>query len=238
MMTATLYRARYLLPIGAPPLEDGAILVAGGSILAIGRHADLAAAYPRVASSDFGDAVLLPPLVNAHTHLELTDFPQWAATAGEGAEPAEFVDWVLRLVRVRRTVTAGELQAALASGLTQCLRAGTGAIGDILTTLPAVAAYAATPLRGRIYAEVLGVAAERVSARLADIRTRLAASPGPALEWGLSPHAPYTLNAATLALLLELAHSHGLALATHWAETSAEHDFLAPRRGPGQPRTP
>ena len=70
-----IFRARYLLPIGAPPLEDGALLVEGGRIAAVGSWRELAAAHPRAAAVVFEDAVILPPLVNAHTHLELSAFP-------------------------------------------------------------------------------------------------------------------------------------------------------------------
>jgi cytosine/adenosine deaminase-related metal-dependent hydrolase len=231
MKTAQLYRARYLLPIGAPLLEDGALLVEAGRIRAVGSYHDLAAAHPRAATSDFGHAVILPPLVNAHTHLELTGFPGWAAAAG--VVPAgDFVDWVLELVQVRRTVTTAESRAALAAGLEQSLRAGTGAVGDILTTLPAADAYADTPLRGRVFAEVLGVDAERVAARLAEIATRVGVSPTPELAWGLSPHAPYTLSAMTFAQVLAMAHRWQLPLAMHWAETTAEREFLEKGAGP------
>jgi cytosine/adenosine deaminase-related metal-dependent hydrolase len=226
-----IFSARYLLPIGAPAVESGALLVEDGRIRAVGPHAVLAAAHPRAAFVDFGAAVILPPLVNAHTHLELTGFPDWAAAAG--AAPAEdFVDWVLELVRVRRTVNTAAVRAALAAGLQQSLRAGTGAVGDILTTLPAADAYAGTPLRGRIFAEVLGVDAERVAARLAEVAARLGTPPAPQLAWGLSPHSPYTLNAATLDQVLAVARSRHLPLAMHWAETAEEREFLEEGAGP------
>ena len=232
MRTSQLYRARHLLPIGAPPLEDGALLVEAGCIRAVGSHRELAAAHPRAAAIDFGEAVLLPPLVNAHTHLELTGAAQWAAAAGDAAVPGDFVDWVLQLVRLRRTVTTAEFRAALTQGLEQSLRAGTGAIGDILTTLAAADAYAATPLRGRVFAEVLGVDPERVTARLAEISARLGTPPAPALAWGLSPHAPYTLSATTLAETLACARRRHLPLAMHWAESAAERELLEQGAGP------
>ncbi|NJC86986.1 MAG: amidohydrolase family protein [Desulfuromonas sp.] len=227
-----IFTARYLLPVGAPLVEDGALLVADGRILAAGTRRELAAAHPGAAAIDFGEAVILPPLVNAHTHLELTDFPQWAAATGEGGEPADFVDWILRLVRVRRTVGDTAVQASLANGLRQSLLAGTGIVGDILTTLDAVPAYATTPLRGTVFAEALGIDVARVAERLGDITARLGTPPGPALTWGLSPHAPYTLSAATLARLLALATSRKLPLAMHWAETAEETAFLAHGGGP------
>ena len=227
-----IFKARHLLPIGASPVADGALLVDGSRIVSVGGQRELTAAHPGVAVVDFGEAVILPPLVNAHTHLELTDFPQWAEAAGEIAEPGDFVDWIQRLVRVRRTVGDLEVAASLHKGLWDSLAAGTGVIGDILTTLAARPAYAGTSLSGRIFAEVLGVDAERVATRLTEIAGRLATPPSPALQWGLSPHAPYTLSAATLAQASAFAVQRGLPLATHWAETAAEIDFLNSARGP------
>jgi len=227
-----IFSARYLLPIGAPLVEDGALLVENGRILAAGAHRELAAAHPGVAAVDFGEAVILPPLVNAHTHLELTDFPQWAQAAGESAEPADFVDWILRLVRVRRTVGDAAVRASIFEGLWNSLAAGTGAVGDVLTTLAAVDAYGGMPLSGRVFAEVLGVEKEPVAARLANIAALLGTPPGPALTWGLSPHAPYTLNAETMAQALAFAGERQLPLAIHWAETAAEIEFLTKGAGP------
>lgn len=226
-----IFRARYLLPVGAPLIEDGALLVEHGRILAVGAHRDLAVTHPGVAAVDFGETVILPAMVNAHTHLELTDFPQWADATGEGGEPADFVDWILRLVRVRRTVGDEAVRASLGHGLRQSLAAGTGAVGDILTTLSATDLYSTSPLSGRVFAEVLGVDAGQVAARLEQIAERLATPPAPALAWGLSPHAPYTLSRETLAKACAFATAHTLPLAMHWAETAEEMTFLAAGTG-------
>jgi cytosine/adenosine deaminase-related metal-dependent hydrolase len=233
MAAAVLYRSRFLLPIGAPPLEDGALLVAAGRMLAVGPYAELAAAHPRAAVVDFGEAVILPPLVNAHTHLELTGYPVWAAAA-DAAEPTpgDFVDWILQLVRVRRNVPVAAVRAALATGLQESLAAGTGAVGDILTILAAADAYAASPLRGRVFCEVLGVDAAPVALRLAEIGALLDAPPGRWLSWGISPHAPYTLNRETFSQVHGFADRHRLPLACHWAETGAEVEFLTRLAGP------
>lgn len=227
-----LFAARYLLPVGAPLIEGGALLVEGGRILAVGPRHALIAAQPGAEVIDFGEATILPPLVNAHTHLELTDFPQWAELAGEGDEPADFVDWVLRLVRVRRTVNDEAARDSLARGLQQSLAAGTGAVGDILTTLAAAGGYAGTPLCGRVFAEVLGVDPVPVAARLAAIAARLKHPPGPVLAWGLSPHAPYTLSRETLSLAIAFADEQALPLAIHRAETAEEVRFLTEGQGP------
>lgn len=232
MASPILYRARFLLPITVPPVEDGALVIANGRICAVDTHSKLTAAYPDAAVVDFGDAVLLPPMVNAHTHLELSHFADWAAAAGEPDilqapdAPLEFVDWILWLVRVRRSIGEDELQTSLGEGLRKSLCAGTGAVGDIFTTLSAASVYRGSPLRGRIFAEVLGQDPTVVGDRLAAIEGIVQHPPGSSLDWGLSPHAPYTLSSTTTDQVFTFAGRKSLQCTIHLAESMAETHFM------------
>jgi hypothetical protein len=166
MSRQTLYKARYVLPISSSLLEDGAVLVESGLIRDVGHYRDIADAHPEAVLVDFGESVLLPPMVNAHAHHELTAFSDWAAAAGEPHAPQTFVDWILWLVRIRMEVGEDQLKASLAAGLKASLLAGTGAIGDIFTTLNAVEAYLESPLYGQVFAEVLGHDLDLIEERL------------------------------------------------------------------------
>jgi cytosine/adenosine deaminase-related metal-dependent hydrolase len=221
-----LYRARFLLPISAPPLENGALLVDGGHIIAVDTFNNLTAAHPGAAVVDFGDKALLPPMVNAHTHLELSSFAEWAAKTAEPVAPQDFVDWILWLVRVRRSISAEQLHASLAAGLRASLLAGTGAVGDIFTGLGSVSAYQRSPLRGRVFAEVLGHEPKVIAERIAVIARFTEHHPGPSLDWGLSPHAPYTLSSAAADLVFAFADRQTLQCAIHLAESADETAFL------------
>jgi cytosine/adenosine deaminase-related metal-dependent hydrolase len=65
-------RAGRVLPVTAPPIEDGAVLVdAHGRIAAVGPHARVPTPSG-VTAFEFPDAVITPGFVNCHTHLELT----------------------------------------------------------------------------------------------------------------------------------------------------------------------
>lgn len=227
-----LYTARFLLPIDRPPIEDGALLVENGLIRAVGSRQQLAAAHPGAAVVDFGDAVVLPPMANAHTHLELTAYPEWAGPLGGAAAPGSFVDWILQLVRVRRSVSPGQVKISLAAGLDACLAAGTGVVGDILTSLDAANAYAASPLRGTVFCEVLGLDRKMIAQRLDSINVMIASDCSKGLAWGVSPHAPYTLDEATARQVSRFAKSRALPLAMHIAETLDEVDFLQDGGGP------
>ncbi|MGH7607747.1 MAG: hypothetical protein ACREME_10430, partial [Gemmatimonadales bacterium] len=103
-------RAGRVHPVTAPPLEDGAVLVdAAGRISAVGPHA--AVPMPRGAEQmEFRDALLVPGLVNCHTHLELTHH-----AGGRHHEP-DFVAWIRRVRTLRDALSAEALDAAAADG--------------------------------------------------------------------------------------------------------------------------
>jgi cytosine/adenosine deaminase-related metal-dependent hydrolase len=226
MSRQTLYRACYVLPIISSLVEDGAVLVESGLIRKVGHYRDLADAYPEATLVDFGASVLLPPMVNAHAHLELTAFPDWAAAAGEPDPPQTFVDWILWLVRIRRDISEEQLKASIAAGLKASLLFGTGAVGDIFTILPAVEAYLGSPLYGQVFAEVLGHDLGVIEKRLSSIKSLTVKPPAKKLNWGLSPHATYTLSASATDLVFAFAKELTLRCTIHLAESEAESDFL------------
>lgn len=226
MERQTIYRALFLLPITSAPIEDGGVLVEDGFIRAVGAYHDLTAAHPGATVVDFGESILLPPMVNAHTHLELSSFDSWAKNANEPVAPIDFVDWILWLVRVRRGITEEQFCESLLDGLQTSLCAGTGAVGDIFTTLSCVAAYQSSPLRGRVFTEVLGHNPALVAERLATIASLVQNPPAQSLDWGLSPHAPYTLSTQVTDQLFAYAERLSLQCSMHLAESTDETRFL------------
>lgn len=227
-----LYLARYVYPVSSPPIEDGALLVRGGRIAEVGRRTDLTAAWPQAAAIDFGDSILLPPLVNAHTHLELTHFPRWAEEMGEAGAPAAFIDWILRVIRVKRSVGSERYRPSLEEGIRLCLKAGTGAAGDILSFFPARSAYARTPLRGRLFLETLGRDPARNREILRGIGRILDEGGAGGMELGISPHSPYTLSSEYMEEIFDFARRRKVAVSTHFAESCEEVDFLRDSEGP------
>lgn len=223
-----LFRARYLIPIAAEPIEDGALLVEGGRIAVVGRFSALRHVDAEII--DYGDAVILPAMVNAHCHLELSDFPQWAIKCDETIAPADFVGWIRRLIRVRRQVGVEPVPASVATGVQQLLASGTGAVGDILTTPGALASLLSSPLLGRIFFETIGLEVERF-APLLDAAMASARQLHPPLCAGLSPHSTYTISVHHLERVVTIARNAGLPLAIHCAESPEESTFL--REGSG-----
>jgi cytosine/adenosine deaminase-related metal-dependent hydrolase len=223
----TLYTARWVLPVVAPPLLDGAVLVHGERIAAVGPAAALEPPEGcRVV--DLGDAALLPGLVNVHAHPELAMF--------RGAlEDLDFGDWILRLVGTKRAAL-GEVDHAAAARWTilEGLRAGMTTFGCTEWSAAAFGALREMGARGIVYREVFGPDPDEGAARLrelaAAVRT-LRMDETDRVRVGVSPHAPYTVSDALYREVAAYARAESLPMALHAAESRSERDLV--RAGAG-----
>ncbi|PLX73468.1 MAG: metal-dependent hydrolase [Desulfuromonas sp.] len=227
-MSTQLYKARYVLPITAAPIEDGAILIQNDRITAVGEVSQLP--VPTDAETiDFGEAILMPPLVNAHTHLELTDFSKWAKQKDQ--EPGSFVDWILELIKTKHELEPEQLQRSVQHGLQQLLQSGTGAVCDILSVPALYNCYIETPLYGWLCYELIGLddGMGAILSMMANdwLQYRSAGK----LKCGLSPHAPYTVGPESLQKIVELAQDKQVMTSMHLGESPDETAFLAASQG-------
>lgn len=233
-MTAAsaVLRARHLLPGTEGAIENGWLLVERGRIRAIGRGRP-APARPARHVIDLGDAIILPGLVNAHTHLEFSSLA--APLDAAGGLPG----WIRRIVSLRRgraegstLDAAGDVPAAIRAGCAESAAAGVTAIGEIATDFvpEVIAAYASAGPRLRVFREAIGLAADGGpgSRRLAADLDRLV---GRGLAAGISPHAPYTVAAPLAARLTREIARRRLPVAMHVAESRAESQLLRDSSG-------
>ena len=226
-MPARRLSARWVVPVDAPPVEHGAVLVdEGGRIAAVGENA----LVPRpdwAPAEDFGEAVLLPGLVNTHTHLELTGF------GGVAPEP-DFSAWIadLRERKARRTPEA--FLAAARQGLADCWAAGVTTVADTGDSGAVVQVLAEAGASGIAYHEVFGPHPRQLDESVAGLvaqMDRLGAHEGGRVRLGVSPHAPYTVSGPLYRAVADWARSAGLPIAVHVAESSAETALLADGTG-------
>ncbi|MDK9718557.1 MAG: amidohydrolase family protein [Trichlorobacter sp.] len=173
----------------------------------------------------------MPGFVNAHTHLELTHFPAWRLRNGLDYHPHRFVDWIIQMIKVRRGVTLEETRTSLKAGINACLRSGTTAVGDIMTSPDLLAAYAGSAIGGRLYLELIGQDRQLFEPRLTKAVEASKAVNGGRLP-GLSPHAPYTLHSNLLPDIAAAADQMQLPLSLHLAESREESDLLFDSSGP------
>ena len=207
------------------------MLVHAGRIAAIGTLNQVRRNYPDVEVVDFADALLVPLLVNAHTHLELTDFPHWVTKFEEEASPRNFVDWILRLIRIKQKLGEKQYRLSLSHGINQSIAAGTGAVGDILAYHAARDLYQNCPLVGSLFLETLGQD-PTVICRLRDsLYGALKDEVFGLVELGISPHSPYSISQDYLQSIYVRCQRDKLRCTTHLAESPDEVAFVEQSQG-------
>jgi cytosine/adenosine deaminase-related metal-dependent hydrolase len=213
------YHARWVLPITRPPIEDGTVVEHGGRIVYVGDRAGA----PAGDDHEFGESVLLPGLVNTHTHLELT--------AMRGIlEGLPFPEWIARLRASRDEVL--DAQSMLDSarwGIVEGLRAGITTFADTCSSGVAIQAMSEAGVRGLMYQEVFGPDPARCDAMISALRERLQSLrmyESALLRVGLSPHAPYTVSDALYIAAARLADVEEMPVAVHVAESEAESQLV------------
>jgi cytosine/adenosine deaminase-related metal-dependent hydrolase len=229
-MTA-LYSACWVLPIASPAIENGAVAVEGETIVRVGTKADVIARFPDALATDFGTSVLLPGLINAHSHLELTVMRGFLES-----EETDFFAWLRKLTVARTAMTNEDLFISAACGAIEAARAGITCVGDSSSAAAqSMKALREIGLRGIVYQESFGpdsrVADENV-AKLRDQLVEMRAFESANVRAGVSPHAPYTVSAPQLELISRLALDEKLPLMMHAAESEAERLFVFEGTGP------
>ncbi len=229
-MPARRLSAEWVYPVAAPPITSGAVLVGeDGRILAVGLDTEVPSP-PGVPNEHFPGAVLMPGLVNAHTHLELTGL------AGQVDEP-RFDAWIRSVRRLKKMRSAEDFHVAAKEGVRQCFAAGVTAVAETGDSGAVVRALDELGGRGVVFQEVFGPHLDQCEDSIAALANRVAmleTSASDRLRIGVSPHAPYTVSGSLYRAVAALARNEGLPMAVHIAESQAEIEFLATGTGPFQ----
>jgi 5-methylthioadenosine/S-adenosylhomocysteine deaminase len=219
-----LYHARWIVPIAEPPIEDGAVGVAGGRIVYVGPRADA----PAGTEEDLGDVILTPGLVNAHCHLELTAMRGFL-------EDLEFRRWILRLTSARGGVLdRAALLDAARLGVEEGVRAGITTFADTSESGTPMQALREAGVRGVVYQEVFGPDPSQCDTALSGLIEKVAGLrylETSLVHVGVSPHAPYTVSDVLFRGAARFAIEQRLPVGVHIAESEIETRLVA--RGAG-----
>ncbi|WP_428939704.1 amidohydrolase family protein [Fontivita pretiosa] len=226
--------AAWVAPMDAPIIHNGAVVIADGRIVAVGPARKLLADHGHGACrQDLPEAILLPGLVNPHTHLELR-----TCTCGDSA-PGSFAEWILSIRQRMRegsppaTDPEQSIRQAVEVGIQQCLRFGVTTVGDISQQMHVTRPLLRdSPIRAVSFGEVIGLA--RLRWRFDELLPRAVdgSMESSRLRIGLTPHAPYTVDLPGYRQCLHIARQRRLPLATHLAETIEEQQFITHHSGP------
>lgn len=232
------FYASWILPIASPPIRDGWVVIDGGRVVAIGKRDRKAALKGSLVQGqgseiDLGSAAVLPGLVNAHTHLELS----WMRGLVPGQE--RFPEWIRSVIERRRAdppMGPSAIGQAICDAIDECRRCGTVLVGDVANTAMTRAPLAASALNAVIFRELIGFNArqatalvDRAMAELADQR------PAPNVKMTLAAHAPYSVSPQLFRSIKDAqARNPDLPRSVHLGESLEEIAFLDHGGGPWQ----
>jgi cytosine/adenosine deaminase-related metal-dependent hydrolase len=214
-----VYKADWVLPIAGDPIRDGWVALEGGRIAAV-------SATPTSGAVDLGSAVILPALVNAHTHLELSYLRGIVPPSGR------FLDWIAAIMAARRRYADPQdpvILAAARSGIDEARASGTGLLGDISNTLVTVALLREAAMPARVFYELLGFNVEEPAARTRQARAAIDRhAAGEDVRLALAPHAPYSVAPGLFSAIREDMDAHAGDVSTvHLGESPEEIEFIA-----------
>jgi cytosine/adenosine deaminase-related metal-dependent hydrolase len=220
-----ILRAKCVVPMVQAPIEDGAVVVNGDIVVAVGPTKDIRARYADEVR-DLGEVVLSPGLINAHCHLDYTDMVYETEWRGS------FIEWILQLVALKRLRSDKQYLAAIQSGIAQLLKSGTTSVVNIECSPPLIDQLPPTPLRIWWCLELIDFNRPEQAQDIAEQAIAVIAAhqnvPG---GFGLAPHAPYTVSGDLYRLSGQYARARNILLTTHLAESEQEDDMF--RRGTG-----
>lgn len=199
----------------AVPRTSSAILVRNGLIEDIGPEELIIRKHPRQKIYRFENAILLPGLVNAHVHLELPPLL-------ETIRAMTFPEWIRNLVIAKKTLTAGQYDAAARRNIAFLIATGTTTAGEICTHGRSPRFLKESGLRCIIYREIIGMGPSASARRIPFPLS----SPAALIRHGISPHSPYTVSASLLQRIREASSRRKLRLAMHVAESPDETRLL------------
>ena len=215
-----IHRAAWILPISAPPIHNGWVAIDGGRIVALGGSEEKPppGTHAIDPSREAPPSVILPGLVNAHTHLELS----WMR--GKVPPAASMPAWTSRLMALRRTVSADPV-APVYEAISSARDSGTCLIGDVTNTLASEEPLRGSPLSARLFRELLGFSGSDPAGVVWRAMEECAALPASdRVRCSVAPHAPYSVSPELFAAIASA--TRGTVISVHLGESPEEVEFL------------
>lgn len=223
------FGAQWIVPIAGEPIRNGFVTVGDDW-----RIEKVSATGPENALW-LGRVVLLPALVNAHTHIELSFLH------GRVPAAATFNDWVTMLMSVRRAAAADPFASPILDAARQAIEqakaTGTGLVGDVSNSLATVPLLREARLSAHVFHELTGFNLQDVPGRIAEARQTVDAACADAgdVRIGLAPHAPYSVSPELFQAIRCEVDAHPNPVTTvHLGESAQEVQFLRDGTGPAR----
>jgi aminodeoxyfutalosine deaminase len=220
-----IVRARTVVTMDGPPIENGAVAVSGNRIVDVGRFDDI---KTRNAGNtlDLGEQLLLPGLINAHCHLDYT------CLRGKIPPQKSFTEWIRAINAEKATLAPKDYIASINEGFAEAKRFGTTTIAN-LTVFPELMPQIQPPIRTCWFAELIDIRApERANELVDSALESLGRARPPGAPLGLAPHALFTASKDLFRRCEEIAQREYILLTTHLAESREEMQMFRVASGP------
>jgi cytosine/adenosine deaminase-related metal-dependent hydrolase len=199
------------------------VAIEGGRVVAV----EPIARQPDVA---LGRVAVLPGLVNAHTHLELSYLHRQIPPA------RRFLDWIRPMLAARRNTPRPDDPAILRgveTAIAQLRATGTALVGDVSNTLVTVPLLRNADMPAHVFHELIGFGGAGADEQVRAARQAVDAAGDERVTRSLAPHAPYSVSPALFAAIRDDVDTHAPTLSTvHLGESPEEVEFISRGSGP------
>jgi len=222
------YHASWVLPISEPPMSEGWVAVDRGRIVALGHRAS---SIDGARDVELGHVALMPGLVNAHTHLELSYLRDEVPPA------SAFVKWIRGVIAARRQRPdpfTPEILDAVNRALGEAIASGTAVVGDISNTLVTFAPLARSPLAAVVFYELIRFDTADPSGFVEHAQQEIEALvPTDRVRASLAAHAPYSVAPLVFRAIRQAVDRDPFSpCSVHLAESVEEVEFIQSGGGP------
>lgn len=207
------HRARLVMLAPHLWLQNGVVTTSGRMIVAV---EPMGKKGPPGRLVEWGPGILMPSVVNAHTHLTLS------ALKGKPERSRGFVQWVQSLIEAREGLSMGDALEATREAICALKGEGVGLVGEFGPLFPVEGLLQDSGMEGIVWQEFLGP----------DRELPLLQSPLPGIVLSYAGHGPHTASPGLLKRLKATCSELGLPFAMHLAESIEEKEFLETGDGP------
>ncbi|MBL7960029.1 amidohydrolase family protein [bacterium] len=218
-----IFLADWILLITSPKIKNGAVVIADdGRIADVGIQQDILKKYSdkNIQVAESKNTIIMPGLVNAHTHLELS------MMKGVIPRGLSFSDWVFEAITKRLQFNDATISADCEKQIHALEACGTVAVGDIAnhsaTSMPLLEK---SSLYAVVFNEVTGFSGAVAQDRFQEFVNKISDTPHRNTRQALAPHAPYSVS-PELFRLIAAYNSDSRISTVHLAESKDEIAFL------------
>ena len=238
--------AEIVLPISRPPVYNGAILIKNEKIEEIDIRERLLDKYKNEEYLNLKNSVLMPGLINLHTHLELTALKGSIISKNNTAIPSEktdLVSWILALIESKKKTSTNNLSLGIKNGIREAISTGTTTIVDLTTrnTIYSTSVFGKSfyaikdiGLRGFVFVEVLNFDSSTADSYWKDtykIIEQMRKDEDPLTSIGIAPHSIYSVSSKLLKIARDYAIKEKMKMSMHVAESMEEKEFVSKNKG-------